>query len=787
MRARGARWTLPRPGRPMSCWLTSGFFSLVALQGLLLAASLGSIAVKFVRDPAGRVENEFLLDASRQIVGTFWAALVADPVRGLFTGLVVHGGDECAWYLVELVADATIGVWLAYRALRLYLWGLRRYLGPQGVARVRSLCRPEYFDEEGKPLGDIYGVYAEQLVLWLVALTTAKLVLTFFMMFEAVQVHAILRATLLPLFGWSGHQEACLVATRVIMQSVQYWLVDSLFVAVHGLVPDDPAQRRLPRPPRSRSRLSLMAGSIRGSLSLSLSGPLLAEDDEEAALAAKERLATLQSEAREAQEHLQRALEERARGAQEIEVMREQARAKKAQLERMSVEYQEEERKTKLRAEERARLAAAKSSARPESEQQQAKKKGCFCGGKQPEVTPRLEPIESPALRLEPVAPAPARALPWSAELPEPFAYASATGTEAPVELPGFAELRAACGLVEAEFQASMKELLCQAASSGAGAATSERMAAARLAEDEAKTFLSIRDAYMVHVRLPANSTGSRFGSFLPRYYGMYIHQNERTTYVIKANPLAGCRGDIVEQLSITGHQGSEVLPRSGILELVQKDRKLVPVDEAARDDILAQLERDTAFLGRQPRPKGGGVPGGLTGYALTLGVVPLDTVRSSRALDVHDETRDGCETGDTHRDSGEAEGQEAVPPQAEPDDDAAGLVLTEHSQEKVLLLGNLEPIRFDSAAGSVGCDPDEPQRYRTSFLSTVRSVLVTGSWLEELPELYGDWGEVPPQLVDALPEPQREEAHHARHMVHEEEAALLAATEDELGTTDEV
>jgi hypothetical protein len=280
----------------------------------------------------------------------------------------------------------------------------------------------------------------------------------------------------------------------------------------------------------------------------------------------------------------------------------------------------------------------------------------------------------------------------------------------------------------------------------------------------------------------------------------MYINQNERATYVIKATPLAGCRGDIVEQLSITGHQGSEVLPRSDILTLVQKDRKLVPVDEAARDDILAQLERDTAFLGRQPRPEGGGVPGGLTGYALTLGVVPFDTVKSSRALGVNDETRDGCE--DTHRDLGEAEGQEAVPPLAEPDDDAAGLVVTERLEEKVLLLGNLEPIRFDSAAaaarraaereqralleGSVGCDPDEPQQYRTSFLSTVRSVLMTGSWLEELLELYGDWGEVPPRLVDALPEPQREEA-QARRLVHEEETALLAAAEDELGTTDEV
>ncbi|CAK0817764.1 unnamed protein product [Prorocentrum cordatum] len=522
--------------RPMACWLTSGFFSLVALQGLLLAAGLGAVAVKFVRNPAGRAENEFLLDASRQIAGTFWAALVADPVRGLFTGLVAHGGDECAWYWVELVADATIGVWLAHRALRLYLWGLRRHLGPRGAARVWSLCRPEYFDEEGKPTSDIYGVYVEQLVLWLVALTTAKLVLAFLMMFEAVQIHALLRATLLPLFARSGHREACLVATRVVMQSVQYWLVDGLFVAVHGLVPDDPAQRKLTK--RSKSRLSLMAGSIRGSLSLSLSGPLLTEeDDEEAALAAKERLAILQREAREAQEHLQRALEERARGAQEIEEMREQARAKKEDLERMSLEYQEEERKTRQRAEERARLAAAKKSpGRPESEQQQAKKKGCLCGGRQPEVTPRLEPVDQPALRLEPVAPAPARVLPWSAELPEPFAYAGATGAGEPVELPGFAELRAACGLAEADFQASLKELLCQAASSGGGAATRGSMVAERLVDDEAKTFRSIRDAYMVHVRLPANSTGSRFGSFLPRYYGMYINQIERATYVIKVS-----------------------------------------------------------------------------------------------------------------------------------------------------------------------------------------------------------------------------------------------------------
>jgi len=287
----------------------------------------------------------------------------------------------------------------------------------------------------------------------------------------------------------------------------------------------------------------------------------------------------------------------------------------------------------------------------------------------------------------------------------------------------------------------------------------------------------------------------------LPRYYGMYINQIERATYVIKANPLGGCRGDIVERVRLAGHQGPEVLQGSDLLKLVQRDRKLVPVDQAARDDILAQLERDTAFLARQLRPEGRGAPG-LTGYALTLGVVNSDAVKNNRALVMNDEMRDGCE--DTQRDRGDVEGQEVMSPLAEMDDDDAGLVLTETVEEKLLLLGDLGPMRFDSAAaaarraaeqeqramleGSVGCDPDDPPQYRTSFLSAVRAVLTTGSWLEGLPELHGDWGEVPPALVDALPEPQREEA-RARRLLHDEEAArdFAAAAEEDRGATDEV
>jgi len=411
--------------------------------------------------------------------------------------------------------------------------------------------------------------------------------------------------------------------------------------------------------------------------------------------------------------------------------------------------------------------------------------------------------------------------------LPEHFHFLDSTCRSTIEELPQFAAVRAVFGVDEEAFRNDSQELLFKlisegsvsTAKSGSLMAFHGGLMAKSMAEEEVSTLMVIIDAYLKHIQCPENAPSRPSGrapwpgTLLPRFFGAYVYSKEwsltggffdsRTCIFITANVFSGVPKDIMgvmERLDIKGSADDRAQRKPGgelmCFDLLRRDQKFVPASAAQGEALLAQLERDTAFLLAQHMPRGPlglidydqlpesyrGAPG-LMDYSLLVGVVPRGTPGGCVCMDVSQQRlvreagmkvvkEPGEEAPAVAGEAGEEKQQATAP---EPDGGERWRV---HAEDLTIILGIIDILqfwtprkriarRFKKLLGMERDDNNEyngamldtvrPEYYRPRFLAFMRELFSEGSWADSLPRLYGRKGKgegLVQRQVSQLPEP---------------------------------
>lgn len=206
------------------CRLIPGTFGLV-IQLFLMGLSLGLLILKKRIEVkySNRTWREFILDSSKQIVGSLWM-----HVLNLFFAVHLHRknleGDSCDWYWINIVVDCTIGTYIEYILFRVTY----RYIIPTLVKD--STARSEYESGTYDKNGTINSrMYWKQLTVWLAICSSMKLVVLLFMSLAADPL-IDLSDIFLDRFDANPLEKliVVMVVTPLIFNSAQLWIVDNI-------------------------------------------------------------------------------------------------------------------------------------------------------------------------------------------------------------------------------------------------------------------------------------------------------------------------------------------------------------------------------------------------------------------------------------------------------------------------------------------------------------------------------------------------------------------------------
>jgi len=209
----------------MACMVLSGLFAY-SVQGILLAVILGVLLGKWLLEwrfkPSPRTLLVFTLDSSKQLVGAGWVHLTNIAFSEL---LAKSGGDECQWYLINIVLDATLGSALEYILLMVMYRCLERICGAD---RADDWIESGNYYDMRRRLRPCK--YLKQLLIWVLFVVTimkVTMVGTALVFKDPLTRGA---ATILRPFQADAHQELLfvMVIAPSAANALQFWLGDGI-------------------------------------------------------------------------------------------------------------------------------------------------------------------------------------------------------------------------------------------------------------------------------------------------------------------------------------------------------------------------------------------------------------------------------------------------------------------------------------------------------------------------------------------------------------------------------
>uniref|UniRef100_A0A7S4V469 Uncharacterized protein n=1 Tax=Alexandrium monilatum TaxID=311494 RepID=A0A7S4V469_9DINO len=237
------------------------------VQAALAGISVGVLAFKCSIDNSGRGPVRFVFDSSKNLAGSAWMHVVNLVVAASLGRLASRHVDACQWYFIEIIMDTTIGVYVEYKLLGFILCILKQ--GSQGMkdlaAAIEAPCismedivevthsdgaangidlpllpsgsedRPVSYAEEFRALlGRLNpGRYATQLFSWLGVVTVMKFVMVTIMLLLSRQLEAVSGFVLSPVASRpSAKLVVVMILTPGVMNALQFWLQDNIFVDV---------------------------------------------------------------------------------------------------------------------------------------------------------------------------------------------------------------------------------------------------------------------------------------------------------------------------------------------------------------------------------------------------------------------------------------------------------------------------------------------------------------------------------------------------------------------------
>jgi len=243
------------------------------VQGCLFCICFGVLAYKCHIDTSGRSTVRFIFDSSKNVSGAAWMH-VANMLCATLLGRTNPGGDECQWYFIEIMIDTTVGVYVEYKlleTLRTWLrdWGCEKWAEDveapcveEEAQDVEASGRGTTCDGKSVPLlaqdalganaGSITSVaferfqrefttllttlnakrYLVQLLAWLFVVTVMKFIMVILMLALSPQLEALSAFVLQPLTNPTCKLIVVMILTPSIMNALQFWLQDNIFVDV---------------------------------------------------------------------------------------------------------------------------------------------------------------------------------------------------------------------------------------------------------------------------------------------------------------------------------------------------------------------------------------------------------------------------------------------------------------------------------------------------------------------------------------------------------------------------
>lgn len=255
----------------MPCTVLPGNFGKI-VQGSLALLTMATLSYKWKTDTSGRNRLMFMMDTFKNCSGA--ASLhFANILFARVLAPVLEGADECHWYFIEIMIDTTLGVYVEFLLLMQIIGGLQycactamaqdlsQHAGggdseqpeipSQGVCSASAqLTSDQDAPSSQGNFSDINFVkYFKQVFMWLFVVLMMKGVMVLIMLIMAPQLIATANFLLSPVDA-NPNVELLLVmmVTPAIMNSLQFWLQDNIFVNIaskhdeHGETSEIPDQ-----------------------------------------------------------------------------------------------------------------------------------------------------------------------------------------------------------------------------------------------------------------------------------------------------------------------------------------------------------------------------------------------------------------------------------------------------------------------------------------------------------------------------------------------------------------
>lgn len=178
-----------------------------------------------------RGRKQFLLDASKVLFGAGWCQVIDSVfLRPALDGGSM-GGCTCGWYVLESLLYIAMGMPICYYFLSGTASLVRERVGDRKALEITSGWS---FDSGGR---FVALAYAKQLVVWLLAVSCAKVFVAVVVLVENFQLGFIARDVFGLLLAVPFVNVLAMLAVGLANQGAQLWIADSVLVWAREIAP----------------------------------------------------------------------------------------------------------------------------------------------------------------------------------------------------------------------------------------------------------------------------------------------------------------------------------------------------------------------------------------------------------------------------------------------------------------------------------------------------------------------------------------------------------------------
>lgn len=218
----------------------------IILQSVLGIVSLASLVIKYKITSAGRTLAQYCNDSVKQVVGAF----VLHILNMSFASMLAQDlpeNDECSWYLMQNLADTTIGVAVAFAILHMSLRILRKCGQKKLVGEIVASERVKVLDDQVQRLLDeerqnpgdsgVKGLLPRvlndrMLLIQVTFWTSCVIAMKFCMLGFLLLFRSSLMSIGQDIFKEPDRQElvVVMIVVPLFTDLFQYWLFDNIFL-----------------------------------------------------------------------------------------------------------------------------------------------------------------------------------------------------------------------------------------------------------------------------------------------------------------------------------------------------------------------------------------------------------------------------------------------------------------------------------------------------------------------------------------------------------------------------